>query len=171
MTRARHPKQFCPSTLEEPCKRIHRGIIIEEESGSRIWEDLGGIWVQTSGRHLGGILEASQEHLGGIWEASWRLRWPRGAQGHCGKEWCHYAAECKKFPHLFEGDISYHRISTATYAERQRATNKENIKAPGQRRENPYREMCGWGMRSLSICMTPARDPEQHFASLHTTGR
>ena len=81
MTWARHPKQFCASPLEEPWKRIHRGRIIEEESGSRIWEDLGGIWVQTSGRHLGGILEASQEHLGAIWEASWRLRWPKGAQG------------------------------------------------------------------------------------------
>ena len=61
------PQTVLSSPLEEPWKRMHTGRIIEEESGSRIWEDLGGIWVQTSGRHLGGILEAQVA---------------KGAQGH-----------------------------------------------------------------------------------------
>ena len=123
--------------------------------GAYIWE--------VSGRHLGGIPGASGNRLGGILEAQVAKG---GSRAYCGKEWCHYAAECQKFPHLFEGDISYHRISTATFAK-----NKEHIKTHGKRHENPYREICVWGTRSLSICITPARDPEQHFVSLHTTGR
>ena len=154
--------------MEENSQREnHRGGIKEQDLGGSGRHLGADIW-EASGRHLGCIPGASGSHLGGILQA----QVAKGAsRAYCGKEWCHYAAECKKFPHLFEGDISYHRISTTTYTERQRATNKEHIKAPGQRRENPYREMCVWGMRSLSVCMTPARDPEQHFVSLHTTGR
>ena len=58
-----------------------------------------------------------------------------GSRTYCGKEWCRFEAGCTKFPQIvilrpiFESDMSYDRIFTATYSEQQRARNKEHLKA------------------------------------------
>ncbi len=59
-------------TEDTSWRRHHVGGITEEAScrgdHGGIWEASGGIWRQTSHRHL----EASGRHLGGVWEASGR---------------------------------------------------------------------------------------------------
>ena len=83
-------------------------------------------------------------HLRSILDASWRLRWPRGAEGHTVKQ--SGVPPLRKFPRIailfpvFEGDISYDSISTAIYPERQRTRNEEDLKDTWQYREKPYRE-------------------------------
>ena len=79
---------------EESWERIHGIGIIEEKSWERNqWERnhgggiMGGIW-EASGRHLGGIFEAS----GSIWEASGRHLGPRGSmRGKCAKSIVFYS--------------------------------------------------------------------------------
>ena len=127
MTRARHPKQFCPS----------RG------SWEASWRHLRSIW-EPSRRHLGG--SGGQGGLKGIlWQGVVSLR--------CGMQkvssYCNFAT-------FFEGDINYHRVSTATYAERQCGRNKEHIKTPGQR------DVCLGNEKPAHIC-DPSERPRTPF--------
>ena len=162
MTRARDPKQFCPSPLEEPWKRIH-GRIIEEESGSRIWE--------ASGRHLGGILEASQEHLGRILEAKVATG---GWRAYCETEWCPSAAEVPSYCNFVPCFWKWHQLWQHIYSNLSWAAAHQEWGRPQGHLAIPWeplqRDMFV-GKWEACAYTTPARTPKQYFVSLHTAGR
>ena len=144
------PNSFVPAHLKNHGREFTEGESLRRNEGAgsgRIWEASGC------------------RHLGGIWEASWRLRWPRGAQGHI------VARSGVTTLRNAKSSLICLRVTSVITAYLQQLMLSGS--APGTRNTSrPLdREMCVWGMRSLRISMTPARDPKHHFVSLHTTGR